>query len=63
VADLKNANPDLISELKNKFLMLKNKQISDEERIKKADFVIYNDGDLADLKQKTLDIYQKLIHE
>lgn len=63
VADLKNANPDLINELKNKFLMLKNKQISDEERIKKADFVIYNDGDLADLKQKTLDVYQKLIHE
>jgi dephospho-CoA kinase len=63
VPDLKNANPDLINELKNKFLMLKNKQISDEERIKKADFVIYNDYDLADLKQKTLDIYQKLIHE
>lgn len=63
VADLKNANPDLINELKHKFLMLKNKQISDEERIKKADFVIYNDGDLADLKQKTLDVYQKLIHE
>ena len=63
VADLKNANPDLINELKNKFLMLKNKQISDEERIKKADFIIYNDGDLADLKQKTLDVYQKLIHE
>jgi len=63
VADFKNANPDLINELKNKFLMLKNKQISDEERIKKADFVIYNNGDLADLKQKTLDIYQKLIHE
>ena len=63
VADLKNANPDLINELKNKFLMLKNKQISDEERIKKADFVIYNDADLADLKQKTLDVYQKLIHE
>ena len=63
VADLKNANSDLINELKNKFLMLKNKQISDEERIKKADFIIYNDGDLADLKQKTLDVYQKLIHE
>lgn len=63
VAYLKNANPDLINELKNKFLMLKNKQISDEERIKKADFIIYNDGDLADLKQKTLDVYQKLIHE
>ena len=63
VADLKNANPDLINELKNKFLMLKNKQISDEERIKKADFIIYNDGDLADLKQKTLDVYQKLIYE
>ena len=63
VADLKNSNSDLINELKNKFLMLKNKQISDEERIKKADFVIYNDGDLADLKQKTLDVYQKLIHE
>ena len=63
VADLKNSNSDLINELKNKFLMLKNKQISDEERIKKADFVIYNDSDLADLKQKTLDVYQKLIHE
>ena len=63
VADLKNSNSDLINELKNKFLMLKNKQISDEDRIKKADFVIYNDGDLADLKQKTLDVYQKLIHE
>jgi dephospho-CoA kinase len=63
VADLKNSNSDLINELKNKFLMLKNKQISDEERIKKADFVIYNDADLADLKQKTLDVYQKLIHE
>ena len=63
VADLKNSNSDLINELKNKFLMLKNKQISDEERIKKADFVIYNDYDLADLKQKTLDVYQKLIHE
>ena len=63
VANLKNSNSDLINELKNKFLMLKNKQISDEERIKKADFIIYNDGDLADLKQKTLDVYQKLIHE
>jgi len=63
VANLKNSNSDLINELKNKFLMLKNKQISDEERTKKADFVIYNNGDLADLKQKTLDIYQKLIHE
>ena len=60
VADLKNANPDLINEVKNKFLMLKNKQISDAERIKNADFVIYNDGNLADLKQKTLDIYQKI---
>ena len=59
IADLKNSNPDLINELKNKFLMLKNKQISDEERIKKADFVIYNDGNLVDLKQKTLEIYQK----
>ena len=63
VADLKNANPDLINELKNKFLMLKNKQISDEERIKKADFIIYNDGDLADLKQKTLEIKRKIFCE
>lgn len=61
IPDLKNANHDLINELKNKFLMLKNKQISDAERIKNADFVIYNDGNLADLKQKTLDIYQKII--
>jgi dephospho-CoA kinase len=63
VANLKNSNSDLINELKNKFLMLKNKQISDEERIKKADFVIYNDGDLADLKQKTLEIKRKIFCE
>ena len=61
VADLKNANPDLINQLKNKFLMLKNKQISDAERIKNADFVIQNDGNLADLKQKTLEIYKLLL--
>ena len=60
VADLKNANPDLINQLKNKFLMLKNKQISDAERIKNADFVIQNDGNLVDLKQKTLEIYHKI---
>ena len=60
VSDLKNSNSDLINELKNKFLILKNKQISDAQRIKKADFVIYNDGNLADLKQKTLDIYKKI---
>jgi dephospho-CoA kinase len=58
IADLKNSNHDLTNELKNKFLMLKNKQISDDERIKKADFVIYNDGNLVDLKQKTLQIYK-----
>jgi len=63
IPDLKNANHDLINELKNKFLMLKNKQISDAERIKNADFVIQNDGNLADLKQKTLDIYKKLIQQ
>lgn len=62
IPDLKNANHDLINELKNKFLMLKNKQISDAERIKNADFVIQNDGNLADLKQKTLDIYRKMIN-
>ena len=62
IPDLKNANSDLINELKNKFLMLKNKQISDAERIKNADFVIQNNGNLADLKQKTLDIYRKMIN-
>ena len=63
VPDLKNANPDLIKELKNKFLILKNKQISDAERIKNVDFIIQNDGNLDDLKQKTLDIYKKLIQQ
>ncbi len=63
VPDLKNANPDLINELKNKFLVLKNKQISDAERVKNADFVIQNNGNLDDLKQKTLDIYKKLIQQ
>ena len=63
VPDLKNANPDLINELKNKFLILKNKQISDAERIKNVDFIIQNDGNLDDLKQKTLDIYKKLIQQ
>ena len=62
IPDLKNANSDLINELKNKFLMLKNKQISDAERIKIADFVIQNDGNLADLKQKTLEIYREMIN-
>jgi dephospho-CoA kinase len=62
IPDLKNANHDLINELKNKFLMLKNKQISDAERIKNADFIIQNDGNLADLKQKTLEIYRKMIN-
>ena len=62
IPDLKNANHDLINELKNKFLMLKNKQISDAERIKNADFIIQNDGNLDDLKQKTLDIYRKMIN-
>ncbi len=61
IPDLKNANPDLINELKNKFLMLKNKQISDAERIQNADFIIYNDGNLMDLKRKTLEIYQQII--
>ncbi len=63
VTDLKNVDLNLINELKNKFLMLKNKQISDAERIKNADFVIHNDGDLADLKQKILEIYKKIILE
>ena len=61
VADLKNVNPDLINELKNKFLMLKNKQISDADRIKNADFIIENNGNLIDLKQKTLDIYKSIL--
>ena len=63
VPDLNNANPDLINELKNKFLILKNKQISDAERIKNADFIIQNNGNLDELKQKTLDIYKKLIQQ
>lgn len=62
VPDLKNANSDLINQLKNKFLMLKNKQISDAERIKNADFVIQNDGNLVDLKQKTLEISRKILN-
>ena len=30
------------------------RQWEDEERIKKADFIIENDGDISDLKKKTL---------
>ena len=46
--------------LEDKFFMLKNKQISDEQRIKKADFIVYNNSDLASLQVKILEIFKKI---
>jgi dephospho-CoA kinase len=48
--------------LEEKFFMLKNKQISDEQRIKKADFVVYNNSDLTSLQVKIMEIFKKLVN-
>ena len=49
-----------IKQIEEKFFMLKNKQVSDEQRIKKADFIVYNNSDLASLKVQLLEIFKQI---
>ena len=43
------------------FNILNNKQIDDNTRISRADFVIENNYDLIKIKNKIVEIYQKII--
>lgn len=57
-----NNDQKVIEQLTKKFLILKDRQISDNERIKKSDYVIYNDGSLLDLKKKTVQIIKDIFN-
>ncbi len=59
-SDYKNTDKENLLSLNKKFLLLKNKQISDEERIKLADFIIVNNSDFIDLEKQVAKIFKKL---
>jgi dephospho-CoA kinase len=63
IADIKNEDEIIISQLNEKFTLLKNQQISDEERIKIADYVIKNNSNLEDLAQQVITIFKKISNE
>jgi dephospho-CoA kinase len=63
IADIKNEDEIIISQLNEKFTLLKNQQISDEERIKIADYVIKNNFNLEDLEQQVITIFKKISNE
>ena len=63
IADIKNEDEIIISQLNKKFTLLKNQQISDEERIKIADYVIKNNSNLDDLAQQVITIFKKISNE
>ncbi len=63
IADIKNEDEIIISQLNEKFTLLKNQQISDEERIKIADYVIKNNSNLEDLEQQVITIFKKISNE
>jgi dephospho-CoA kinase len=63
IADIKNEDEIIISQLNEKFTLLKNQQISDEERIKIADYVIKNNSNLEDLEQQVISIFKKISNE
>ena len=60
IADIKNEDEIIISQLNEKFTLLKNQQISDEERIKIADYVIKNNSNYKDLEQQVIAIFKKI---
>lgn len=60
LADNDNIDKIKIKQIEEKFFILKNKQISDEQRIKKADFVVYNNSDLMALKEQVTEIFKQL---
>lgn len=63
IADIKNEDEIIISQLNEKFTLLKNQQISDEERIKIADYVIKNNSNYEDLEQQVITIFKKISNE
>lgn len=50
-----------INFLTNKFILLNQKQLSDEERIKNANYIIYNQGNFSDLEAQVHLIYQQIL--
>ena len=50
-----------INFLTNKFTLLNQKQLSDEERIKNANYIIYNQGNFSDLEAQVHLIYQQIL--
>ena len=60
LADNNDIEEIKIKQIEEKFFMLKNKQVSDEQRIKKADFIVYNNSDLASLKVQLLEIFNQI---
>jgi dephospho-CoA kinase len=60
LADNNDIEEIKIKQIEEKFFMLKNKQVSDEQRIKKADFIVYNNSDLASLKVQLLEIFKQI---
>lgn len=53
-------NQDKLDYLINKFNLLNQKQLSDEERIKNAHYIIYNQGDYNNLAAQVQSIYQQI---
>lgn len=60
IADINKENQIIILQLNEKFTMLKNQQISDEERIKIADYVIKNNSNYEDLEKQVIEIFKKI---
>lgn len=54
-------NQQQITDLTLKFNILNNKQIDDNTRLSKSHFVIENNDDLANIKNKVVEIYKKII--
>lgn len=63
IADINKEDQIIISQLNEKFTLLKNQQISDEERIKIADYVVKNNSNHEDLEQQVIAIFKKISNE
>ncbi len=60
IADINKEDKIIILQLNEKFTLLKNQQISDEERIKIADYVIKNNSNYEDLEKQVIEIFKKI---
>jgi dephospho-CoA kinase len=63
ITDINKEDKIIILQLNEKFTMLKNQQISDEERIKIADYVIINNSNHEDLERQVITIFKKISNE